>query len=152
MQNDTLYFLKISGTVQSGKEREFQQTVMFIFNHLPASCISRNLAVDVDQSNLYHIYSLWRSRRALLSFRSSNEFELLKGAFEALGAYREGLEGVQTDVDLFEVKDVLKNLRMARSSSPRASLMAQTPRSALRTRMRALRTNTTTNPNLTNKL
>jgi hypothetical protein len=110
MDNPHLYFLKISGTVRPGKQREFQQTVLFIFNHLPNTCISRNLALDLHQANLYHIYSLWRSRKALLTFRASNEFELLKGAFETLGVYHESIHGVRTDINLFEVNDVLNNL------------------------------------------
>lgn len=118
MDNEHLYFLKVSGTVQPAKQREFKQTVLFVFNHLPSSCISRNLALDLHQPDLYHVYCLWRSREALIAFRSSNEFVLLKGAFETLGTYRDAIAGVRTDINLFEVSDVFDNF-LSSASTPR---------------------------------
>jgi quinol monooxygenase YgiN len=103
MDKDTLYFLKISGNVSAGKHREFQQTVQFIFNHLPSGCLGRNLALDVHHANLYHIYSLWDSESALEAFKNSNEFELMRGAFQTLGAYEETMAGKLAETQLFEL-------------------------------------------------
>ena len=103
MDKDTLYFLKISGFIRSEKNREFQQTVQFIFNHLPKECLSHNLALDVHTNNLYHLYTLWQSEDSLITFKSSHEFDLLKGAFQTLGNYQETMAGKWAEVQLFEL-------------------------------------------------
>lgn len=103
MDKDTLYFLKISGTIDAGKQREFQQTVQFIFHHLPMACLSHNLSLDVHVQNLYHFYSLWQSDEAITHFKGSHEYELLKGAFQTLGTYHETMSGRGVGPQLFEL-------------------------------------------------
>ena len=103
MDKDTLYFLKISGLISTTKHHEFEQTVQFIFNHLSAACLERNLSLDVGTPNLYHVYALWQSEESLLAFKSSHEFELLKGAFQTLGRYQETMAGRKADIQLFEL-------------------------------------------------
>lgn len=103
MERDNLYFLKISGTVSAGKQREFQQTVQFVFKQLSPSCLNHNLTLDVHTVELYHVYTLWDSEAALHAFKKSNEFELIKGAFQTLGSYKDTLSGRWADVQLFEV-------------------------------------------------
>jgi hypothetical protein len=103
MEKKHSYFLKISGSIAIGKQREFQQTVQFIFNHLPADCVIHNLALDLHVSNLYHLFTLWETEQSLQAFRSSNEFELLKGAFQTLGVYNGALTGKWADVQLFDL-------------------------------------------------
>ncbi len=104
MENSNSYFLKISGFIGIGKQREFQQTVQFIFNQLPSACISRSLAPDMNVSNLYHFYTLWKSEESLMAFRASHELELLKGAFQTLGLYQDAINGKWADIQLFELK------------------------------------------------
>jgi len=103
MERDNKYFLKISGTVSSGKQREFQQTVQFVFNHVSSDCLNHNLALDVHTPELYHLYSVWSSEDSLYSFRSSHEFGLIKGAFQTLGAYKGMMSGPRADIQLFEL-------------------------------------------------
>ncbi len=85
MHHDIFCFLKVSGTIDARKEREFLQTAKFIFNHLPPDCISKNLSKDVDLSDTYYFYSLWSSKAALDDYMASTEFDLLTGAFTTLG-------------------------------------------------------------------
>lgn len=106
MEQDSLYFLKISGTVSAGKQREFQLTVQFVFNHMPSGCVNHNLTLDVYSPELYHVYSLWNSEISLYAFGSSNEFELIKGAFQTLGSYKDTMSGRWADIQLFEVNDL----------------------------------------------
>ncbi|MBL7854069.1 MAG: hypothetical protein JNL17_06715 [Cyclobacteriaceae bacterium] len=98
-------FLKVSGEISPGKHREFEQTIRFIFNNLPSACIRRNLALDVYQKNLYHMFSMWGSEEGLRAFTASHEFHLLKGAFMALGEYREAATGKLVDARLFDMSD-----------------------------------------------
>lgn len=110
MKRDTLYFLKISGTVGAGKQREFQQTVQFIFNHLSSNCLEHNLALDVHTPELYHLYSIWDSEVSLYAFNSSHEFQMIKGAFQTLGSYRDTISGSQSDIQLFHISDLEQDL------------------------------------------
>ncbi len=103
MDKDAMYFLRISGLIHKAKHQEFEQTVQFIFNHLSTACLSRNLALDINTPNLYHFYSLWQSEDSLLAFKSSHEFELLKGAFKTLGLYEETMAGKKAELQLFEL-------------------------------------------------
>ena len=103
MERDNLYFLKISGTVSAGKQREFQQTVQFVFNHLSPGCISHSLALDVHMHDHYHVYSSWNSEASLTAFKRSNEFELIKGAFQTLGSYKDTMSGRWAQIQLFEI-------------------------------------------------
>jgi hypothetical protein len=99
------YFLSISGEVTLNKYREFEQTVQFVFNHLPSECLNHHLASDVHISGIYHIYLVWRSRDSLHAFKSSKEFNLLKGAFQTLGVQSHTTEGKWADIQIFEFNE-----------------------------------------------
>lgn len=97
MQKEDNYFLKISGFIRKEKQREFQQTVQFIINHLPPQCIESHLASDVFIPDQFHFFTSWDSKPSLNSFSSSEEFELLKGAFNTLGTFQSTRTGYKTD-------------------------------------------------------
>jgi len=98
------YFLKVSGSISTGKHREFQQTIQFIFNHLPPGCLTHNLALDVFNTNLYHLYCTWQSEGSLAAFKNSYEYQLLKGSFQTLGDHHATTSGPLADLQLFEVQ------------------------------------------------
>src|SRR5688572_13214507 len=100
---NNIYFLKITGSISWEKHREFQQTVQFVFNHLPSGCLAHDLALDVFRPNLYHLFSMWNSRDAMSLFNRSNEYQLLKGSFQTLGLFESSLKGKLADVQMFEV-------------------------------------------------
>lgn len=104
--SNTTYFLKITGTINWGKHTEFQQTVQFIFQHLPGGCLSRDLARDVFSPNVYHLFSIWNSGESLATFKSSNEYHVLKGSFQTLGFYESTTTGRLADVQLFEAIEI----------------------------------------------
>jgi quinol monooxygenase YgiN len=88
-----LHFLKISGDIGNNKEKEFEQTIRFVFNQLPDDCIDRNLTQDTFNMGHYVFYSVWHNERALLKFMKSEEYDLIKGAFETLGFYENTVKG-----------------------------------------------------------
>src|SRR5688572_9051796 len=100
---NNIYFLKITGSISWEKHREFQQTVQFVFNHISAGCLVHVLALDVFKPDLYHLFTMWSSREALAIFKRSNEYQLLKGAFQTLGLYESTINGKLADVQMFEV-------------------------------------------------
>jgi hypothetical protein len=102
------YFLSISGHVSLNKCREFEQTIQFIFNQLTPGCLKHHLTEDVFYHNTYHIYLVWNSIDSLSAFKSSNEFTLLKGAFQTLGASGKVTEGKWADIGIFEVDEKLQ--------------------------------------------
>lgn len=101
MANNT-YFLKITGTITLGKHREFQQTVLFVFNHLPAGCMSHDLSQDVFNVNVFHLFTMWNSAAALTAFKNSHEYQLLKGSFQTLGSHASDTTGRLADVQMFD--------------------------------------------------
>jgi hypothetical protein len=103
MEQNNVYFIKISGTVSAVKQREFQQTVQFVFNQLPSDCMSSNLSLDVHIPELNHLFSLWKSEKAVRVFEESNEYQLLKGAFQTLGSYKGAMVGKWVDIQSFEL-------------------------------------------------
>ncbi len=101
MKKEEVYLLKISGFIRNEKHREFQQTVQFIINHLPPHCIESHLAVDVFTPDHFHFFTIWNSEAALNSFNSSEEFELLNGAFNTLGTFQSTVTGSKQESTLF---------------------------------------------------
>ena len=60
----------------------------------------RNLALHLHISNLYHFFTQWTSEESLIAFKISCEFELLKGAFKALGCHVDVMSGRWADIQL----------------------------------------------------
>lgn len=88
-----------SGTVGENKRKEFEQTVKFILNHVPAGCTRREFSIDVNVSGRYHLLIGWDSLEALNNFKSSDEVRLLQGAIETLGESSEFLQGTLVDTN-----------------------------------------------------
>jgi hypothetical protein len=97
------YLLKISGSIRANKHKEFEQTVRFVFNLIPSSCLSSHLALDVFNANMYHLFTLWRSESDLGAFKRSNEYQLLRGSVQTLGYSEDPDKGELVDVQAFEV-------------------------------------------------
>jgi quinol monooxygenase YgiN len=92
-ERHSFHFLKISGDISDNKEKEFEQTIRFVFNQLPDECIDRSLTQDTFNAGHYVFYSVWHNERALLKFMKSEEYDLIKGAFETLGFYENTVKG-----------------------------------------------------------
>ena len=97
------YFLKLSGLINPGKEKEFHQTVQFIFNHLSTKCMERTLSVETQNAHRFHVFLLWSSLDELIAFRKSSEFELLRGLFQTIGQSADAVTGRETDIRLFDL-------------------------------------------------
>jgi len=42
-EKHSFYFMKMSGDIGRGKEKEFEQIIRFVFNQLPDECVERSL-------------------------------------------------------------------------------------------------------------
>jgi hypothetical protein len=103
--DNTIYLLKISGTIGSTKHQEFEQTIRFVFNLLPITCVSSHLSIDVFNTDVYHLFTVWRTGTDLSKFKRSSEFQLIKGAFDALGFVDRSFGDHKTNVLGFKSDD-----------------------------------------------
>ncbi|HTS43038.1 MAG TPA: antibiotic biosynthesis monooxygenase [Puia sp.] len=92
-EKQSVHFMKMSGDIGRGKEKEFEQTVRFVFNQLPDECIERSLAQDIFNKGHYSFYSVWHDQNSLFSFLKSEEFQLIRGAFDSLGHFENVING-----------------------------------------------------------
>jgi len=97
--------LKISGTIGVLKQKEFEQTIRFALNLLPPNCINSHLARDVFHPDMYHVYTLWKSSEDMASFKTTNEYHLMRGSFQALGFLDMDLEGELADEQVFDINN-----------------------------------------------
>ncbi len=95
------YIMITSSKVSLSKSREFEQTIQFIFNHLPPGNEKHFLSLDVHDPSFYHTVIVWQSEDAFNSFKSSNECQVMNGAFQTLGVKSKTIEGKWVDVHAF---------------------------------------------------
>jgi hypothetical protein len=103
MNQETIYFLKISGYLKKDKQKEFGQTVEFIISQLPSECIASNLAEDIYDSDLFHFFLVCPSIEILKNFKESQEFKMLTGSFNTLGQPKNTRSGCKSNLILFEL-------------------------------------------------
>ena len=100
MENTVYPCLVMVGKIPANKKIEFEQTFRVGFSSFSKDCISKNLSEDCDQKGLYYFFSMWSCEDSLRKFKKSPEFQLLNGAFYALGnagprLYENGLSSEQ---------------------------------------------------------
>ena len=86
-------FLIVSGQIAVNKKIEFEHTFRIGFSSFSNECLSKNLSEDRNKEGLYYFFSLWPNDESLKIFLGSMEFQLLNGAFHALGNISQTLSG-----------------------------------------------------------
>ena len=81
----SIHFLKITGLVNSQKKDEFELAVNFACAQLPEECTEKSLSVEMLFDERYFFFVSWSTEEALKSFIQSNEFQLVRSAYDALG-------------------------------------------------------------------
>jgi quinol monooxygenase YgiN len=90
-------FLIISGHISENKQKEFEHTFRIGLSGLTRDCIASHLSEDKNEDGQYYFFSLWSNERAMKRFMESPEFQMLSGAFHALGNITETLNGTVKD-------------------------------------------------------
>jgi hypothetical protein len=85
--------LIISGQIPINKKIEFEHTFRIGFSSLSKDCMSKSLSEDCDREGIYYFFSMWSSESTLQNFMESPEFQLLNGAFHALGSVSQHIHG-----------------------------------------------------------
>jgi len=88
-----MYFLKISGEIPPNKQKEFEQTFRLFGEQIPGNCSGYSFSKDLLDNNMYHFFSYWKLLPSLESFRNSNAYFILIGAFKTLGRLSENNTG-----------------------------------------------------------
>ncbi|HET7002635.1 MAG TPA: hypothetical protein VFI33_15030 [Puia sp.] len=93
IEKKSLPFLIISGQIPINKKIEFEHTFRIGFSSLSKDCISKSLSEDCERGGVYYFFSMWSSAQTLQNFIDSPEFQLLNGAFHALGNIGKNVQG-----------------------------------------------------------
>jgi hypothetical protein len=80
-----MHFLKISGIVTLAKKREFEHTIKFASELLTRDCVEISFGNEIFQRDAYYFFTCWVSAQALKKFMSSEEYHLIRSAYDALG-------------------------------------------------------------------
>jgi hypothetical protein len=90
---NTNHFLVISGHISINKKKEFEQTFRLAFSSLSGDCLEYCLSADTNKEGGYHFFSLWLNEGAMKIFMDSMEYQLMNGAFHALGSVKKIFNG-----------------------------------------------------------
>ncbi len=96
-ENTMNFFLIISGQIAKSKKKEFEQTFRLASSVNSRDCLAYNLSSDTSKEDYYHFFSLWTTDKALKKFIESTEYELMNGAFHALGHIEQSFTGNLSD-------------------------------------------------------
>ena len=80
-----IHFLKITGVIVRQKKFDFVDTVKFACGLMSSECIELSLSVEIAFDDIYYFFISWSSEKALRIFIESNEYQLVRSAYDALG-------------------------------------------------------------------
>jgi hypothetical protein len=81
----SIHFLKITGLINRQKKEEFEGTVKFACALVSPDCIERSLSAERLFGDQYYFFVSWLTEEALRIFIRSNEYQLVRSAYDALG-------------------------------------------------------------------
>jgi hypothetical protein len=80
-----IHSLKISGWVKEQKKFELEDTVKFACGLLSDKCVEKSLSMESLFGDQYYFFTSWSTEKALREFIESEEYQLVRSAFDALG-------------------------------------------------------------------
>jgi len=84
------------------KKLEFENTVKYACGLMTEECIEKSLAVEIFGVDEYYFFSSWCSEQALRMFLRSEEYQLVRSAYDAMGV----LKKIEIGYNL-EIKSIL---------------------------------------------
>ena len=67
------------------RRREFENTVKYACGLMPEECIEKNLSVEIFSGDTYYFFSEWSTEPALRKFIQSEEYQLIRSAYDVQG-------------------------------------------------------------------
>jgi hypothetical protein len=80
-----IHFLKISGMIAQHRKREFENTVKYACGLMPDDCLEKTLSVEIFADDTYYFFTEWSTEPALRNFTQSEEYQLIRSAYDVLG-------------------------------------------------------------------
>ena len=93
----------ISGQIKESKRNEFEQTFRLAAGSMSGDCLICKLSTDISKEGYYHFFSLWVNEIALTRFNESVEYQMMNGAFHALGVVDQSYTGNLSEMKSFSV-------------------------------------------------
>lgn len=89
--------------IDGQKKNEFEGTVEFACGPMHSECIERSLSVEIAFDDVYYFFIAWSSEKALRIFMDSNEYQLVRSAYDALGALQKIEIGYHTEIKTIHI-------------------------------------------------
>jgi hypothetical protein len=80
-----IHFLKISGMIVQHSKREFENTVKYACGMIADECLEKKLSVEIFNRDTYYFFTEWSTEEALKKFIQSEEYQLIRSAYDVLG-------------------------------------------------------------------
>jgi hypothetical protein len=81
----TIHFLKISGMIADDSKREFVNTIRHACGLFQDDCLAKNLSAEIFATDAYYFFSQWITETALRKFIQSEEYQLIRTAYDVMG-------------------------------------------------------------------
>jgi hypothetical protein len=98
-----IHFLKITGMIDGQKKNEFERTVKFACGPMCSECIEMSLSVEIAFNEVYYFFISWSSEKALRIFIDSNEYQLVRSAYDALGVLQKIEIGYNAEIKTIHI-------------------------------------------------
>jgi hypothetical protein len=98
-----IHFLKITGMIDGQKKDEFERTVKFVRGLLSSECIEHSLSTDTNSDDTYYYFISCSSEKALKVYIESNEYELVRSAYDVLGVLQKIEIGYNAEIKTIHI-------------------------------------------------
>jgi hypothetical protein len=71
--------------IAQNRKREFENTVKYACGKMPDECTVKNLSIEILANDTYYFFSEWTTEIALRKFIWSEEYQLIRSAYDVLG-------------------------------------------------------------------
>jgi hypothetical protein len=105
----TFAILVITGQIPDHKKKEFEQTYRLASSTIGKDCLFHNLTMDLSRSGHYQLFTIWSNDDDLKEFTESVEYQMMNGAFHALGSIGQSFTGSLSNLKEFSMNNYLSN-------------------------------------------
>ena len=98
-----IHFLKISGMISDFRKREFENIIRDVCELFPDECLVKNLSAKVFAADTYYFFSQWNTETALKKFIQSEEYQLIRTAYDVMGVLEKIEIGYHVEIKIIHI-------------------------------------------------
>ena len=98
-----IHFLKISGFIAEDRKPEFENAVRYACGLLSSECVAKNLSCEIIGNELYYFFSEWVTEPALRKFTQSEEYQLIRSAYDVWGVLQKIEIGYHAEIKTIRI-------------------------------------------------